>query len=276
MELDLPQIPRTKARWKNTSAGLDYLFTRIRRELEERWVLAQHAAQHNTTQNTPHVEQPKQPNILLLDGNDSDFRVANASIQLVSIFDSLTTPAPFNFHQFADCACDGIVLCLQPAWLTLDTMLTGILRKLRPGGKLLFCTFGPDTLVQLRWAWQQVDQFPHVHPFVDMHIIGDQLLQCGFRNPILDVDRVTVEYAQISMLVADLRAEGFINILSQRRKTCTGKSRTSKFHKALDSLRSPDQPLAITYELIYGVATAPSSTPLPPAPIRVAPPKIGS
>ena len=43
------------------------------------------------------------------------------------------------------------------------------LRVLRPGGLLMFTTFGPDTLYELRDAWAAADGHSHVSPFLDMH-----------------------------------------------------------------------------------------------------------
>ena len=44
---------------------------------------------------------------------------------------------------------------------------------LKPGGLLMFSTFGPDTLKELRQAWSEVDESPHVSPFMDMDVDYD-------------------------------------------------------------------------------------------------------
>ena len=258
MKLDLWQIASAKARRKRAGGGLGYLFARIQRELDERWALAH-----------PDQTEPDESRVLL-DFDGADFRLGEAlTIRRVSLLESQAAGTPDFFGHEA--IYDGIVIGPHLAWLELETILTEALRTLRPGGTLLFCTFGPDTLAQLWWAWHQVDRLPHIHPFIDMHHIGDQLLQSGFTRPIMDVDRVTVEYQDAGLLYADLRAEGFINILSERRKTLTGKTRFDGYQKALESLREPGGPLAITFELIYGVATAPQPR---TSQVRVAPPKI--
>lgn len=215
------------------------------------------------------MEEPREGRLLLLDFADADAEWQlgdGVEVRRCSLADwSVGTGEAGDFA--------GAVLGLPMAWLALEEVLAGVLRALRPGGTLLFCTFGGDTLRQLRWAWQQVDNLPHVHPFVDMRAIGDQLLQCGFIRPVVDADRVTVEYADAATLYADLRAEGFVNVLTQRRKTLTGKERGNGFHAALADLSEPDGALAITFELIYGIATAPP--PSSPHQMRVAPPQVG-
>lgn len=280
LKLDTCQITRARARArrKNPAGGLGYLLERIRHELAERWAPEDGGepgragpSQAEPSQAEPSQAEPSQ--VLLLDFDGARPHLGEAvTIRQVSPLESpAASPAHFLVQDAG--AFDGVVIGLQMAWLELAVVLAEALRVLRPGGRLLFCTFGPDTLQQLRWAWGEVDEAPHVHPFIDMHLIGDQLLQCGFVRPIVDVDRVTVEYENAGILYADLRGEGFTNVLRARRKTLTGKARFDGFAKALDGLREPGAPLAITYELIYGVATAPS---LPASQIRVAPPKTAS
>ncbi len=263
LKLDLHQIARARAapRRKTPAGGLGYLFARIGRELEERWAVEQ----------TADGAQDRGRVLLLdFDGAAPDLNLGEAvTIRRVSLLESPVAEAPL-FDDNAG-GFDGVVIGLQMAWLDPEAVLAEALRLLRPGGRLLFCTLGPDTLQQLRRAWGEVDERPHVHPFIDMHLIGDQLLRTGFARPIVDVDRVTVEYQRPGLLYADLRGEGFTNVLQARRKTLTGKARFDGFAKALEDLREPGAPLAITWELIYGTAIA---TPPPSAQIRVAPPEI--
>ena len=144
---------------------------------------------------------------------------------------------------------DAAVINLPLAWLEYEDLLPLLRSKLRPGGRLFFVTFGPDTLIELRQAWAGIDSLPHVHDFIDMHHIGDVLLKSGYSKPIVDADWVGVEYQDIDMLLQDLRQEGFHNILSSRRKMLTGKNRVADFKRAFSSVGGLAQ---ITFELIYG------------------------
>jgi len=233
---------------------MGYLLAAVRRELEERWRALR-------GENAPQREK-----VLLLDFAAGDFDLgARAGVRRISPLES--PGAELDFGAPDGGGFDGVVMCLQPAWLEWPALLEQTLRALREGGALLFCTFGPDTLAQLRDAWRQADDAPHVHPFPDMHLIGDQLLRSGFARPIVDADRITVEYEDAGALHADLRREGFVNILRERRKTLTGAARAARYRRALEEARAPNGMLAITYELIYGAASAPSSS------LRVAPPR---
>lgn len=249
MELDLQQFAKARARGKTLRGGMHYLLARVRRELEERW----HA--HTANQNRRH-------NILLLDFDGGDF-CAGARDEIKRI-------SPLE-HAHADFAgaqnFDGVVMCLQPAWMERRALFAHARRALREGGALLFCTCGPDTLAQVRDAWRH-DSMPHVHAFTDMHIIGDELLRAGFARPIVDVDRVTVEYHDAHALHADLRGEGFTNILHARRKTLTGARRGMQYRRALEDARAPGGALGVTFELIYAAAFAPHDS------VRVSPPQL--
>ena len=150
--------------------------------------------------------------------------------------------------------CDLLVFSLQCAWFHHEEWLDLALGLLRPGGKLVFASLGPDTLVELSEAWQRVDPFPHVHEFVDMHHLGDSLVKRGFGRPILDADWMGVEYEDLDLLMDDLRSEGFYNVMPGRRRTLMGGQRLKALH---DQFRN-EQPIRSTFEIIYGYAEAPA------------------
>jgi len=72
-----------------------------------------------------------------------------------------------------------------------------ISRVLRQDGLFLFATLGPDSLRGLRHE-----------PFADMHDVGDALVGAGLRDPVLDIDRLTVTYENTGSLVDDFSAIG--------------------------------------------------------------------
>lgn len=126
-------------------------------------------------------------------------------------------------------------------------------RVLRDGGLLLFTTVGPDTLAEVRQAWSEVDDGVHVHGFVDMHDLGDMANRSGLAEPVLDIDRLTVTYPDVSGLVSDLRACGATNVAHGRRSQLTGRSRWNAFRKRIEAQRT-GVGLSISVELIFGQA----------------------
>ncbi len=162
---------------------------------------------------------------------------------------------------------DLLVISLQAAWLAPEYWIERSLALLKPGGRLVFSSFGPDTLVELAEAWALVDELPHVHPFEDMHHLGDALLRRGFQKPILDADWMGVEYEDVDLLMDDLRREGLFNLSPGRRRTLTGKKRLAALR---EQFRGQD-PVRMTFELVHGYAEAPQST---EGGIRVEPPSL--
>lgn len=147
-------------------------------------------------------------------------------------------------------------LCLQ--WcedpgLALDEFR----RVLRPGGMLLFSTFGPGTLHELRSAFASVDAAPHVSRFVDMHDIGDALLTTGFRDPVLERDDFILTYTDARALMRELRAIGATNADTKRARSLTGKAHLQRVIAAYESFRR-EGVLPATYEVVYAHALAPA------------------
>jgi malonyl-CoA O-methyltransferase len=131
------------------------------------------------------------------------------------------------------------------------------LRVLRPNGMLLFSTFGPDTLMELRDSWAVVDGGSHVSPFVDMHNIGDAMLEAGMAEPVVDVDRLQVTYEDVPSLMRDLKILGAHNVNRDRQRGLTGKGRLRAMYQAYERYRR-DGRLPASYEVVYGHAWAPS------------------
>lgn len=148
-------------------------------------------------------------------------------------------------------------LCLQ--WCDDPGLaLAEFARVLRPGGLLLFTTFGPSTLHELREAFAAADATPHVSRFVDMHDVGDALLATGFRDPVLERDDFTLTYADALMLMRELRAIGATNADAKRQRTLTGKAHLQRVVAAYEAFRHEGM-LPATYEVVYAQAFAPSA-----------------
>lgn len=129
-------------------------------------------------------------------------------------------------------------------------------RVLKPGGLLLFSTFGPDTLKELRAAWRAVDEAPHVNAFTDMHDLGDALLACGFADPVMDREDITVTYAEAIDLLRDLKTIGANPVQRAAQTGLTGKQKFRAMQAAYEHYRR-DGLLPASYEIVYGHAWAP-------------------
>jgi malonyl-CoA O-methyltransferase len=133
----------------------------------------------------------------------------------------------------------------------LDAVFGELARVLKPGGLLLFSTFGPDTLVELREAWGNAgDAGNHVNHFFDAHALGSALMHAQLAEPVLDVDRIVVGYADVMSLMRELKAIGAHNVTNGRARGLTGRQRLSAMTRAYEALRR-DGKLPATWEVIY-------------------------
>ena len=141
----------------------------------------------------------------------------------------------------------------------LESTLKGVHRVLAPGGLLMFATFGPDTLKELRAAFSAVDDAPHVNRFIDLHDIGDMLVHAGFASPVMEMEMLTLTYADLKTLMRDLKGIGAHNAALARRRGLLGKSAWGRLEQAYETHRTAGR-LPATFEVIYGHAWAGDKT----------------
>ncbi len=138
----------------------------------------------------------------------------------------------------------------------LDRALEETFRTLRPGGLLLFSTFGPDSLAELRESWSGVDDHVHVNAFTDMHDVGDALVRAGFVDPVMETETFTLVYDDGRALLRELKALGAGNVNAGRRKSLTGKQNLQAMLAAYQC-RYGNDGLPATFEAVYGHAWVP-------------------
>jgi malonyl-CoA O-methyltransferase len=135
----------------------------------------------------------------------------------------------------------------------LEATLRDFYRTLAPNGLLMFATFGPDTLKELRSAFAHIDDAPHVNRFADLHDIGDMLVNAGFASPVMEMEMLTLTYADLKSLMVDLKGIGAHNAATVRRRGLLGKSAWKILEQQYEGNRV-DGRLPATYEVIYGHA----------------------
>lgn len=135
-----------------------------------------------------------------------------------------------------------------------ERVLREVSRVLRPGGLFNFATAGPDTLYELRDAWAQVDNSPHVHLFSDMHNVGDAVLAAGLAEPVLDLEYFTLCYRSLGGIMRELKACGASNAAVGRARGLLGRRRWQALQQAYEQFRDAEQRLPVSCEIIYGQA----------------------
>jgi len=132
------------------------------------------------------------------------------------------------------------------------SLLAKIRNSLKPDGLLLFSTLGPDTLIELHQAFLQAEDKWHVYPFMDMHPIGDELVRLQFFEPVVDMEKITLQYEALDDLFFDLKNTGSQNSLLNRSRGLQGKKAWQKMLASYPKNEKGFYP--VTGEVIYGQA----------------------
>ena len=132
-------------------------------------------------------------------------------------------------------------------------------QSLEPDGFVMFSCLGPDTLRELRQLYSALGWPAPAHEFTDMHDWGDMLVEAGFAEPVMDMERITLTFSSAENLLEELRGLGR-NLHPQRFAGLRGR----QWHAALKvqitaRLVDPAQPgrLRLGFEIIYGHAFKP-------------------
>jgi SAM-dependent methyltransferase len=140
----------------------------------------------------------------------------------------------------------------------LPGALAQIRASLKRGGLFLAGLFGGQTLHELRGALAEAEieidggLSPRVAPFVDVRDAGALLQRAGFAQPVADVDALVVRYGQPLKLLADLRAMGETNVLSERRRVALKRSVLARALELYGKRYADDDGrVAATFEIVY-------------------------
>lgn len=134
-------------------------------------------------------------------------------------------------------------------------------QALEVGGFLMFSCLGPDTLKELRALYADAG-WPEPGPaFTDMHDWGDMLVEAGFAEPVMDMERVVLTYESPERLLQELRELGR-NLHPARFAACRGRAWLQDLTQRLASHPALTGPtpgrLSLSFEIIYGHAFKPA------------------
>jgi malonyl-CoA O-methyltransferase len=131
-------------------------------------------------------------------------------------------------------------------------------KALAVSGFLMFSCLGPDTAKELRDLYRQLGWPPAGHDLTDMHDWGDMLVQAGFAEPVMDMERITLTYETPARLLEEL-AELGRNFHPRRFAALRGRGWKARLEGLLaERLQAgPDGRLQLTFEVIYGHALKP-------------------
>ncbi|MHB9840980.1 methyltransferase domain-containing protein [Paraburkholderia terrae] len=169
--------------------------------------------------------------------------------------------ADFSALPFASGAFEFIWSNLALHWHSRpDLVFPEWQRVLKVNGLLMFSTLGPDTLKELRGAYAEIEAahgvntHKHVIDFVDMHDLGDMLVESGFEIPVMDQETLTITYKSPESLLADVRRWGAYPFRREASPGVASKRMQKALLAALEARRRADGTIPLTFEVIYGHA----------------------
>ena len=135
----------------------------------------------------------------------------------------------------------------------LDLVFNQVKKILKPGGLFIFSTFGPNTLNELREITENLFNEKKTSTFIDMHNLGNLLMDSGFSDSILDTENFTVTYNEVERLFKDIKSIGATNGNISKNRGLSGRSFTKKIIQKYENYRTNNL-LPASYEVIYGHA----------------------
>jgi len=126
---------------------------------------------------------------------------------------------------------------------------------LKVDGFLMFSCLGPDTAREIRELYAALGWPAAGHELTDMHDWGDMLVQTGFAEPVMDMERIRLTYETPARLLKELRELGR-NFHPQRFPALRGRAWRASLEQALSRhlVKGEDGRLTLTFEVIYGHA----------------------
>jgi malonyl-CoA O-methyltransferase len=149
---------------------------------------------------------------------------------------------------------DSVISNLALQWCrNLEAVFSGIKQALKPDGQLVFSTFGPQTLRELKSAWSEVDHYNHVNEFYSEAQLKQFLQQAGFKNSQVKGKLYTSRYDSVWTLMQELKHLGAHHVLAGRNKKITTKTAMQQMISAYENHRAEDQ-IPATFEVIIVTA----------------------
>lgn len=156
----------------------------------------------------------------------------------------------------AELSIDSVFSNLALQWCrNLDTVFSGIKRALKPGGRLIFSTFGPQTLHELKSAWSVVDHYSHVNDFYSETRLKQFLQLAAFKNINFKTKLYTPRYESVRTLMMELKHLGANHVIAGRNKNMTTKTALLEMLAAYEKHRVDDM-IQATFEVIIVTARA--------------------
>lgn len=144
---------------------------------------------------------------------------------------------------------DVAVSSLAMQWCSdLTRLFAGLLAVLKPNGKAVIATLGPETLCELKAAWRHVDANVHVNGFANCAVLTKAAERAGFRVKLeRQIEQLT--YPDLMPLLRELKAIGAHNMHTHARRGLMTRSVFAALKEAYAKTSSGE--FMATYDVYY-------------------------
>lgn len=150
---------------------------------------------------------------------------------------------------------DGVFSNLALQWCAnLEDVFSDIKRIMKPGAQLVFSTFGPQTLRELKSAWAQVDAYNHVNDFYSEQQLAYFLQLTGYTEIKIETKVYLSSYDSVLALMKELKHIGAHHVIAGRNKNITTKTQMLRMITAYEQHRVGDR-IPATFEVIMAKAS---------------------
>jgi len=156
---------------------------------------------------------------------------------------------PFRQNSF-----DIIVSINFLHWITKLPQVLAKLQHVLASSGIMLLALPLRGLEPLNAAFEKagLDYTQHFSPLVDMPTFASLLNRVGFAEPILDKQKVRLEYKEPFAIMKDLRASGQTNCLEARKRALSSKT---KMMLAIKNYFDSKDKISIEAEFIIAIAT---------------------
>lgn len=133
---------------------------------------------------------------------------------------------------------DAVFSSLALQWCrNPEAFFADIKRIIKSGGRLVFSTFGPETLLELKDAWAEVDSYCHVNEFYSEEQLWQFLEDAGFTEIRMIKKNYRPSYASVIDLMKELKSIGAHNVMMGRNRKMTTKAQMQQMMAAYEKHR---------------------------------------
>ena len=134
---------------------------------------------------------------------------------------------------------------------TLPMFLEEASRLIEADGLVAVSLLGPNSLREFREAWASIDNGAHVAQCLDMHDVGDILVQNGFSGVVMDAEELIITYPDVASAAREMRQLGIANVDPIR---TLGMTTPRRWKQVCASYPQQNQRIPVTLELVYAHA----------------------